>query len=199
MIILPIERLRQLNGEAPLQGFTLYLHHPEQSEDFAKSLETRLAPYQLKVRNNIGLRNEVLRIFDETFRITYALQAIALLVSVGTLLNTLSMLALERTREFAVFRAIGASARTIITMILAESLLLALLGFLGGVALGLLLSVILVYVVNVHFFGWSIAFHVPLFPFLSGGVLLLLLGSFVGIVHGRKMIRTLSGELLRYE
>ena len=188
-----------MNGEAPLQGITLYLNAPDESAAFAKQLESELISYQLKIRNNIGLREEVLRIFDETFRITYALQAIALLVSAATLLNTLSMLALERTREFAVLRALGASRTNVVSLVLSESLVLSLIGFIGGVVLGVILSVILVYVVNVHFFGWSIAFHLPASPFLYGGVALVVLSSAIGGFHGRRMLLALKGEILRYE
>ena len=48
-------------------------------------------------------------IFDQTFMITYALLAIAIVVAVLGIVNTLAALILERTRELALLRALGAS------------------------------------------------------------------------------------------
>ena len=58
---------------------------------------------------------------------------VALLISAGVL-NTMLMSVLERTREFGVMMAIGMSARQLFRLVIAESILLAVIGIVVGLA-----------------------------------------------------------------
>src|SRR5258705_5214509 len=91
------------------------------------------------------IRTEVMRIFDQTFTITYALLGVAIVVAVLGIVNTLSALILERTRELALLRAGGLSARELRTMIVLESSLLGLASTAAGLVIGYPLSWILIY------------------------------------------------------
>jgi putative ABC transport system permease protein len=62
--------------------------------------------------------------------------SIALLVAGIGIMNVMLMRVLQRRREIGVRRAAGASRRSILAQFLAEALVLALLGALGGAALG---------------------------------------------------------------
>lgn len=62
-----------------------------------------------------------------------------MIISFGVV-NTISMSLLERTREFGVMRALGTSARELSGLIVAEAILLGLVGAFPGVVVGLLLS-----------------------------------------------------------
>ena len=56
-------------------------------------------------------------------------------VAIGVM-NTLMMSVMERTRELGIMMALGTRPRAIVTLVLYESLVLALAGILGGLALG---------------------------------------------------------------
>ncbi|RMH03414.1 MAG: ABC transporter permease [Nitrospirae bacterium] len=105
------------------------------------------------------LRREILDIFDRTFRVTYGLELIALVVGMLGIVNTLLTSLWDRQREFATLRAIGASAAQIRRLVFAESLLLALLGCLLGLLGGTLLAGLLLGVINKQSFGWTVPFH----------------------------------------
>ncbi|HXR97820.1 MAG TPA: ABC transporter permease [Terriglobales bacterium] len=113
------------------------------------------------VNDNQSLRREAMGVFDQTFRITYALAAITLLVAILGVGNTLLAVVLEREREFAILRALGASRGQVRDILLAEAGLLGSLALALGWAMGLVLAVILVRVINVQSFGWTIQFHLP--------------------------------------
>ncbi|MCX5721378.1 MAG: FtsX-like permease family protein [Nitrospirae bacterium] len=119
----------------------------------------------LVIRNH-ELRKEILDIFDRTFVLTYVLEAIAVLVAVLGIVNTLVTAVLERRREFATLRAIGASTRQVERLVLWEAAYLGLIGAVLGVVGGLLLALLLIHVVNKQSFGWTIQMTVP------GGVIL---------------------------
>ena len=61
--------------------------------------------------SNAGLRRRVLDVFDQTFAITYALEAIAVLVALLGVATGLSSNILERRREIGTLRALGLTKR----------------------------------------------------------------------------------------
>ena len=90
----------------------------------------------LVIRNH-ELRREILDIFDRSFVLTYVLEAIAVFVAVLGIVNTLVTAVLERRREFATLRAIGASTRQVERLVLWEAVYLGLIGAVLGVVGGL--------------------------------------------------------------
>ena len=111
---------------------------------------------------NRSLRKEAIRIFDRTFAITYALEAVAVVVAIMGVAGALLALVIDRRRELALLRFVGASTPQVSRMILAEAGLLGLLSAVAGTVLGVLLSLVLVFVINKQSFGWTIQFHWPL-------------------------------------
>ncbi len=111
--------------------------------------------------SNASIRKEVMTIFDQTFLITYALLGVAIVVAVLGIINTLSALILERTRELALLRVTGMSRRQLSTMLVLESSMIGLASTVVGLVMGYVLSFILIYVVNKQSFGWTIEFHTP--------------------------------------
>jgi putative ABC transport system permease protein len=116
---------------------------------------------QLRVFANADLKQQVLRVFDQTFQVTYALEAVALIVAILGITNTLSALILERRAEFAMLRFVGAGRRQLRNLVVLESGVSGLMGTALGCVLGIALSVVLVFVINKQSFGWTIQFVVP--------------------------------------
>lgn len=113
------------------------------------------------VSPNSTLRTGALQVFDRTFRITYALEAVAVIVAVMGIAGALLALAIDRRREFAVQRFVGAAQPQVRRIILCEAGLLGLLANGIGLILGVALSLILIFVINKQSFGWTIQFHWP--------------------------------------
>ncbi|MFZ8360689.1 FtsX-like permease family protein, partial [Staphylococcus aureus] len=70
--------------------------------------------------------------------------------------------ALARRREFGLLRHLGLSRRQLMRLLLLEAGLQSGAGALAGLALGLGLSAVLVFVVNPQSFHWSMDMHLPL-------------------------------------
>jgi putative ABC transport system permease protein len=140
----------------------LYLK-PNIDRDVARRrLEALFGPkYGAFTVTNAAIRREVMNIFDQTFLITYALLGVAIVVAVLGIINTLSALILERTRELALLRIAGMSLRELGVMLLLESALLGIAATVTGVVMGYALSWILINVINKQSFGWTISFHTP--------------------------------------
>jgi putative ABC transport system permease protein len=116
---------------------------------------------QILIFSDRDIRAEAIRIFDRTFAITYALEAIAVLVAVMGIAGALLALVIDRRRELGLLRFLGASSKQIRKLILVEAGLLGFLANVAGLLLGYLLSLILIFVINKQSFGWTIRFHLP--------------------------------------
>ncbi|MCS7062049.1 MAG: ABC transporter permease, partial [Anaerolineae bacterium] len=124
--------------------------------DYVRELRTRFAGRDLVISANRELRANALDVFDRTFAITGALNLLATLVAFIGVLSALMALQIERTRELGVLRANGMTLRQLWRMTLLET------GLMGGTAgllsfpTGFALALILVYIINLRSFGWTI-------------------------------------------
>lgn len=153
----------------------------------------------LVVRTMAMLKAEVLRIFDRTFAVTRALQAIAIVVAVLGILNTQIALVLERRREIALLRYLGATTRQIRQIVVLESGLLGLVGVGLGIAAGTALSVVLIFVINKQSFGWTIQAHFPTGYVLSTSLVVLAAAVLAGFYPSHLAARVNAQEALRAE
>ncbi|HVN30536.1 MAG TPA: FtsX-like permease family protein [Thermoanaerobaculaceae bacterium] len=148
---------------------------------------------------NRELRAEVVGIFDRTFAITRALQAVAVAVAVLAVLTVLFALLGERRRDLALLRAVGASRAQVATVVAAQAALLGLTGAAGGLGIGLAIGLVLVKVVNLQSFGWTLRF-LPPWPALAATALLVTLACLVaGLAPALAAARMHPSEDLREE
>lgn len=153
----------------------------------------------IKILTQQGLRQEVMRIFEETFSITYALHIISITVAILGILNALFALVLESKREFGILKYIGASTKQIYKIIIIEAGLLGFLGNITGLGVGLLLSVLLIYVINKQSFGWTIQFSIP-WDFIVQTIILVMVTSILsGVIPARLASNILAPNVLREE
>jgi putative ABC transport system permease protein len=79
---------------------------------------------------------------DQVLALIYALLALAIIVSLFGIVNTLVLSITERTRELGMLRAIGTSRRQVRKMIRYEAIITAMLGGILGAVLGLVLALL---------------------------------------------------------
>jgi putative ABC transport system permease protein len=130
-------------------------------------MEAASAGRNVLIFSNRDLRTEAIQIFDRTFAITYALEAVAIFVAVMGIAGALVALVIDRRRELGLLRFLGAAAGQVRKLILVEAGLLGMLANIAGFGLGVLLSLVLIYVINKQSFGWTIQFHWPVAVLLS--------------------------------
>jgi putative ABC transport system permease protein len=156
----------------------------------AVALEKRLRALfdrgdSLEIMTSTALRERSLQIFDRAFLITYALEAIAVIIGLTGISFAASSTALARRAEFGMLRHIGMLRRQVIGMLAAEGMLTSAFGVAYGLALGTALSLVLVYVVNRQSFNWSIDLAVPLWQLGILSVTLIGAAAITSIWSGR--------------
>ncbi|MGE3276786.1 MAG: ABC transporter permease [Vicinamibacterales bacterium] len=142
--------------------------------------------HRLFIYTNRSLRDEVLRIFDSTFAITYALEVIAIVVAMLGVAGTLLTLVLERREELALVRLVGAGRRQIRRMVVLEAALIGAISQGIGLGIGFALSLLLIFVINVQSFGWTIQFHMPWAFLLQVTVAVVIFTAVAGIYPARR-------------
>jgi putative ABC transport system permease protein len=147
--------------------------------------KTRAAYPGLAVYTNAHLRAEVMRIFRQTFAITYALEGIGVLVALAGLGTTLASVLAERRAELTTLRALGMSHSEIARVAAWEGALLSVVGTAAGLLAGTGLGALLVFVINKQTFGWTLQLSFPLPPLLFLALLLPASGALVAWAAGR--------------
>ncbi len=162
-------------------SLSIYLKAGEDAEAARDRLaQTVGRRFQLLITTNATIRHEVMRIFNSTFAITYALELIAIIVAGLGVISTLITLILERQAELAMLTFLGSSRAQIRRMIIIEALLIGVVSEVIGAIIGTLLSLILIYVINVQSFGWTIQFSFPIGFLLQSAIAILLVTALAG-------------------
>ena len=180
-------------------NLAVYLKPAVSIDDGRTAIERATAGREVLITANRALRTEALRVFDRTFTITYALEAVAILVAIMGMAGALLALVIDRRGEIGVLRFLGASAGQIRRVVLFESGFLGLLSNLIGLGLGALLSLILIFVVNKQSFGWTIQFHAPVGLLLGALTLVYVAAIIAGLYPARIAARLSPIEVVHEE
>ncbi|MEH0419304.1 ABC transporter permease [Streptomyces sp. B21-083] len=109
----------------------------EQEAAYA-ALKKALDPYpQYQVRDQTDYKQELKDQIGQLLNMVYGLLALAIVVAVLGVVNTLALSVVERTREIGLMRAIGLSRLQLRRMIRLESVVIALFGAMLGLGLGM--------------------------------------------------------------
>jgi putative ABC transport system permease protein len=152
--------LKYLPDPAP-SNLAVYLVPGASLETVREAIERLAANHDVLIFSNREIRREGVRIFDQTFAITYALEAVAVTVAMMGIAGALMSIVIDRRREFGLLRILGATSAQVRKLILVEAGLIGILANIAGLALGVALSLVLIFVINKQSFGWTIQFHWP--------------------------------------
>ncbi len=151
------------------------------------------------IYDNASLRQRVFEIFNQTFAVTSVLRGIAVIVAVIGVLFSLSVLVLERRREIGVLRSLGSSRSQVLGIFLGEAFLLALSACLSGLVSGGALALVLTWVVNKAFFGWTIDLSFPLGALATTPLWLIPAALIAALLPAWQAARTQPAEAIRFE
>ena len=144
-------------------------------ETVTQALRSALAGTALSVTPNRSLRAQALRIFDRTFAVTQALRLLAVVVAFIGVWSALMALQVERTRELATLTTLGLGERQQWALGFLETGLMGTVAGLLALPLGWLLAFILVNVINVRSFGWTMRLEAD--PWLFAQAFLVSVGA----------------------
>jgi putative ABC transport system permease protein len=190
----------RLFGDPALSGFSLILAPGAGTAETIARLRRALGPERaLAIESNRDLKRLSLEIFDRTFLITGVLRLLAGLVAAIGVLSALTALSLERARELGVLRASGMTPAQVWQLVMSQTGLMGLAAGLLSLPVGLALAAIMVYVVNLRSFGWTVRLAIAPGVLLEALLLALAAALVAGLYPAWRMARTRPAMALREE
>ena len=107
------------------------------------------------------IRATSLRIFDRSFAVTYWLQGVAIAIGLFGVAASFSAQVLARRKEFGLLAHLGLTRRQILAVVAGEGMAWTVIGAFAGLALGMAVAMVLVFVVNPQSFHWTMDLQVP--------------------------------------
>jgi putative ABC transport system permease protein len=139
----------------------LFLEEGANSQQVIEELLTLVPEGRAVIaRSNDTLRAASLEVFDRTFQVTAVLRLLAFIVAFVGVLSALAALQLEKARELGLLRAQGLTPGQLWRLVVTQTGLIGLASGLLAVPMGLVLSVVMIFVVNKRSFGWTLNMQV---------------------------------------
>lgn len=161
-LIMPLTEYRRWSGDARVTELYLWLAPGRTTRDATERLRAlAAAPEDLEIAAASELRGLSMQIFDRSFAVTHWLQAVALAIGLFGIAASQSAQVLARRKEFGLLRHLGFTRGGVLRLLALEAALLCGVGALAGLALGLGLAAVLVFVVNPQSFHWSMDMSLP--------------------------------------
>lgn len=178
-----------LTGDRNANEAALWLRPGTTADSVRREIERSVAGAdRVSVTTAGELRQISLRVFDRTFAVTYALEAAAVAIGLAGLASSFGALALARRREFGMLRHLGMTRGQIGAMLATEGAAVSGIGLVVGLALGGVISLILIHVVNRQSFHWSMDLAVPWVVLAAFSFALLTLALLTTLVAAREAL-----------
>lgn len=199
-ILLDNDIYEDLWQDDTIASIGLFLKPNEPVEEIVEAIKTNFQNQQtLLVQSNKNLRQGSLEIFDRTFAITDALRFLAIVVAFIGVLSALMSLQLERTRETGILRANGMTPNQLWTMTFIKTGLMGATAGILAMPLGYVLAWILIYVINVRSFGWTLQMQIQPGYFLQAFAVAVIAAILAGLYPAWSLSNTVIATAVREE
>lgn len=152
---------RALTGDAQVSDAALWAAPGTNPDQLAQRIRQLPFGAGVTLAQPGEIRALSLKIFDRSFAVTYLLEAIAIAIGLSGIAATFSAQTLARAKEFGMLRHVGVTRAQVLGILAFEGGFLTSLGVACGFVLGLVISLILVFVVNPQSFHWTMQLHLP--------------------------------------
>lgn len=199
-LLMDLSIYRSFYNDPYLTTLALYVEEGASIQDVIDTLRTEtLVGMDLEVQSNRELREGALEVFDRTFAITYALQILAVIVAFIGILSALLSLQLEHRREYGIMRANGMTPGQLRKFTLVQTGLMGLTSGILSIPIGMVLAVILIYVINVRSFGWSMEISPVPREFIQAMAVAIVASVAAGIYPAWHLSRLITTDAIRGE
>lgn len=180
-VSISLQKFREMTDDAGIDGIGVELRDGFPVTEVVRDIEKAAPPGATRITTSAGIKRISLEIFDRTFLITEVLRLLAGAIAFLGMLSALMAVQIERRREFAILRSIGFAPRDLWRLIMTETAIIGTSAGLLAMPVGLLLAALLIYVINVRSFGWTMAFELQPFTLVPGAALAVFAALLAGI------------------
>jgi putative ABC transport system permease protein len=183
-----------------VNAFRLYLSPAAQPGEVKRQILSRYAGMrQVFVLTNREVKDYILKITDQWFALTSVQIAVAVLVAILGIVNTLTVSITDRRRELGVLQAVGGLHGQIRRTIWIEAVSIAILGLVLGFALGAVNLYYILQIVHRDIAGMRLAYEFPVSVTLALVPTMLVAALVAAIWPAEAAVRGSLVEALEYE
>lgn len=190
---------REFYDDPFISSVGVYLEPDADLQTAVDDLRVALADYDLEITPNSELRTSVFEVFDNAFAITVSLRLLATLVAFIGILSALLALQLENSRQYGVMRATGMTPRQLWNFTLLQTGLMGVVAGALAIPIGLALALVLLFVINVRSFGWTMTFYFLPGEFAQAFVVAVVAAILAGLYPAYRLTRLVTARALRSE
>jgi putative ABC transport system permease protein len=158
-----------------------------------RGFSIRSASTSKSIRGNATLGLDTMTFF------LLIMSGLTALVGSISLTGTMGMNVMERTREIGVMRAIGATDRQVMKLVLTEGVIIGLISWFIGVLLAFPISYLMSYIINMSIFGVTGEFSFTITGFIIWLGIVLILSVIAGLIPANNAAKLTIREVLSYE
>jgi putative ABC transport system permease protein len=180
----------RLTGDARVNDLALWLAPGADSSQVERAVRAAADQFAgagglMEFASARQIRAVSLSIFDRSFAVTYWLQGVAIAIGLFGVAASFSAQVLARRKEFGLLAHLGLTRRQILTVVAGEGAAWTLIGSVAGLALGLVVSLVLVDVVNPQSFHWTMDWLAPWLRLLGLCAAVVVAGTLTAWLAGR--------------
>lgn len=198
-VAIGLDLYRELWNDDSITSIGAYVEDDAEIDTVVQTLKQELAGSGLIVRSNRELRENALAVFDRTFAITSALNLLATIVAFIGILSALMALQLERRREIGIMRSNGLTRSQLFKLTLWETGIMGTIAGLLAMPVGFVLSLVLIYIINLRSFGWSLDMNLRVEFFVQAFAVAVIAALLAGLYPAWHIGRIKPVEALRSE
>lgn len=180
---------RAATGDLAANDVGVLLAEGASFDTVAVAVRDILGENTVRIASPGEIRARSLAIFDRTFLVTYAMEAVAVLIGLFGVGTSFAVLAIARRKEFGMLRHLGMTRREVGRLITLEGVLTAAAGTSLGLAAGAAVAVVLIEVVNRQSFHWSMDLNLPVGGLLVFAGTVIALAGLAARVSGHQAMR----------
>jgi putative ABC transport system permease protein len=160
-IIVDVTALEQHYPNVPKLRYGLRIE-PELATNLKRQIVDSFGLPKGNVLDQASVKRQSREVFEQTFKVTGALNILTLAVAGFAMLTSLLTLSGRRLPQLAPVWAMGMRRRNLALLEIVRTLLLWTVTYVAAIPLGLVLAWVLLSIINVEAFGWKLPMH--LFP-----------------------------------
>lgn len=187
-------------GDRTINSLGIFINpdNPRRAELLAE-VRKKAQERNLPVLTSEQLQGNILALFDSTFAVTRSMRLLAIIVAFFGITGALLTLFLERRKDFGIYRALGFSTSQIGVMTVLEGLGMGLVSFLLSTVGGTALAIMLIKVINLRSFNWTIFYYPEWQPYIMTGIVAICASLGAALYPLWKVCRTYPQMQIREE
>ena len=149
-----------LYGDRTINSIAVFIDPAEpRKKQILDDVRARAIARGLPASTREQFHRNILEVFDSTFAVTRSMRIMAIVIAFFGITGALVTLFIERQRDFGILRALGFSTGQVARMTLLEALGMGLVSFVLSAGVGTVLAILLIRVINLRSFNWTVFYY----------------------------------------